>query len=145
LDTIAQSEIIAKMRDAIAAIRPEIVYVVHNGDVHSDHRIAHESAMAVLKSFYMRELGVRRILAYETLSSTDAAAQDPTSIFVPQIHNDISSYLERKLEIMKMFGSELQEGALPRTPSAISALARVRGATVGFEYAETFMLLREID
>ena len=45
---------------------------------------------------------------------------------------------------MDLYASESQPDPMPRGPSAIRALARYRGATVGVEYAEAFMLLREV-
>jgi hypothetical protein len=45
---------------------------------------------------------------------------------------------------MGLYESEAQADPLPRGPSAIRALARYRGATVGVEYAEVFALVREI-
>jgi hypothetical protein len=45
---------------------------------------------------------------------------------------------------MGIYQTELQPEPLPRSPSAIRALARYRGATVGVEYVEAFMLIREV-
>ena len=92
----------------------------------------------------MRELGVRAILSYETLSSTEAAPPQPSRLFAPTVYRDVTSHLEAKLEIMHLYVSEAQPDPLPRGPSAIRALARYRGATIGVEYAEAFMLIREI-
>ena len=86
---------------------------------------------------------VRRVLAYETLSSTDAAAPGDR-FFVPTVFADVGEHLERKLRIMTLYASEKQEHPLPRAESAIRALARFRGASVGIEYAEAFQLVREL-
>lgn len=145
LDTIPVSSMIAELRQVIAALRPRVVYLVHGGDVHSDHRAVFEATTAVLKSFRMAALGVRRLLSYETLSSTDAAPPSPDRAFAPLVFTDITPYLERKLKIMALYRTEAQRDPLPRAPSAIRALARVRGATVGVRYAEAFMLIREVD
>ena len=90
----------------------------------------------------MRALGVSRILAYETLSSTEAAA---TATFVPNVFHDITTTVDRKLEVMSLYATELQPQPLPRSESAIRALARYRGATIAVDYAEAFALVREID
>jgi hypothetical protein len=99
--------------------------------------------MSVLKGFRMGSLGVRRVVAYETLSSTEASAPGDPS-FEPTVFSDIGDFLERKLEIMSMYESEVQQHPLPRSESAIRALARFRGASVGCEYAEAFQLVREL-
>jgi len=145
LDTVPQIDLIDRIREIIQEVKPEQVFLVHDGDVHTDHHAVFVAALSVLKSFYMRKWGVRRILCYETLSSTEAAPPQSFRQFVPNVFHDITSFLERKIEIMGLFETEAQQDPLPRGPSAIRALARYRGATVGVEYAEAFMLIREVD
>jgi len=144
LDTIPQDDIISKIRDSIEQVRPEQVYLVNGGDVHDDHRAVNSAVMSVLKPFYMSRLGVQRVMCYETLSSTEAAPPEPARVFVPNIFSDITGYIDRKIEIMGMYASEVHEDPMPRGPSAIRALARYRGATIGVEHAEAFMLMREL-
>ena len=143
LDTIPQSDLIEKIREVISEAKPEVVYLVHCGDVHSDHQAVFAATMAVLKPFYMARYGVRRVLSYETLSSTEAAPPHPNAVFIPNVFSDVTPHIERKLEIMALYETEIQPDPMPRSPSAIRALARYRGATIGTEYAEAFMLVRE--
>jgi LmbE family N-acetylglucosaminyl deacetylase len=145
LDTVPRSELITALRTVVDDVRPEVVYVTHPGDAHAEHAITFEALTAVLRAFRMRSLGVRRVLAYETLSSTDAAPALPGRAFIPQVSVDITDYLERKLEVMNLYETEAQSDPLPRGPSAIRALARTRGAAVGVEYAEAFVVVRELD
>ena len=56
---------------------------------------------------------------------------------------DINEFLERKLEIMAVYKSELSDFPFPRSIEAIRALAALRGSTAGFMAAEAFQLLRE--
>ena len=46
---------------------------------------------------------------------------------------------------MKVYNSELGEHPFPRSLKNIKALATIRGATVGVEYAEAFQLIKYID
>lgn len=144
LDTVPLAELIPALAAATEKVRPETVYLVHDGDVHTDHHQAFVGIMSVLKTFYMRTHGVQRVLSYETLSSTDAAPPQAGRMFLPAVYHDISPYLERKLEIMALYETEKQDDPMPRGPSAIRALARFRGASIGVEYAEAFMLIREV-
>lgn len=144
LDTTPQADLINAIREVVDKVRPETVYLVNRSDVHTDHHAVFLAAMSVLKAFYMGKFGVRRVLAYETLSSTEAAPPLPERVFIPTVYSDITPYIERKIEIMGLFESEAQPELSPRGGSAIRALARYRGATVGLEYAEAFMLIREI-
>jgi len=136
--------LVRELADVAEEVRPEIVFVPNSSDVHSDHRLVFAACAGAFKSFYMKRLGIRRLLAYETLSETDAATPSPLPPFTPTTFVDISATLERKLEILELFESEIQPEPMPRTLSAVRALARVRGATVGVEAAEAFCLLREV-
>jgi LmbE family N-acetylglucosaminyl deacetylase len=143
LDTLPLNEVIGALRDGVLAIRPEIVFVPHPGDVHSDHRIISNACTAVLKSFHQQSLGVRRILACEVLSETESGTTVSDLPFAPNVFVDITETIEQKLGIVRLYRTEIQDDPLPRTPSTVTALARVRGAAIGVEYAEAFTLLRE--
>jgi LmbE family N-acetylglucosaminyl deacetylase len=145
LDITPLGEVIDGLRKVIEQVRPAVVYLPHYGDVHTDHHVVFLATFSVLKAFYMRAFGVRRVLTYETLSSTEAAPPQAFRAFVPNVYMEMTPYVERKIEIMGLYASESQADPLPRGPAAIRALARFRGATVGVEYAEAFMLVREVD
>jgi N-acetylglucosamine malate deacetylase 1 len=144
LDTLPLSEIIAAFRESVTKADPDLVYVNHWGDVHSDHRVVFEATMSVLKPFYSSIHGVKKVLSYEVLSSTDAMPTNAARVFMPNVYVDVSDFLEEKLRIMALYESELQPAPLPRALDSLHALARYRGATIGVEYAEAFMLVREV-
>jgi LmbE family N-acetylglucosaminyl deacetylase len=137
------SELVQGIRRVIEKVRPDTVFIPNRSDVHSDHRITFQAAAGALKGFYLPSWGIHRVLACEVPSETDAAPPLGESAFLPTVFVDIGTLLDRKIEIMGLYVTEVQTGALPRTPSTIRALARVRGATIGVEYAEAFMLIRE--
>jgi LmbE family N-acetylglucosaminyl deacetylase len=136
--------LVDRLRTLIAEIRPATIFVPHAHDAHDDHGAVHQAALAACKSFYMRELGVSRILAMEILSETDAAPPSAASAFLPTVTVDISGQLARKTAILKLYASELQAGPGPRTIDAVEAQARLAGASVGVAAAERFMLVREL-
>src|SRR5688572_10364303 len=144
LDTIPIGELMVPIEKIVNDIHPEIVYLIHGGDIHTDHYSLHTAAMSVFKPFYMKRRGIRRVLAYETLSSTDAAPARGERMFMPNVFSDITPYMDRKLDIMRLYETEIHQEPMPRSPSAIRALARFRGSTISTEYAEAFMMLREV-
>jgi len=145
LDRLPLEEIINAIREVITAAKPDAVYVNHSGDVHSDHRVVFEATMSVLKPFYSARYGVKRVLSYEVLSSTDAMPPNVGRTFVPNIFTDISRFIDRKLEIMSLYSSEVHPYPMPRSLESIRALARLRGSTIGVEHAEAFSLVREVN
>jgi LmbE family N-acetylglucosaminyl deacetylase len=91
---------------------------------------------------WFRYPSINRILAYETLSETDFGLSTEQA-FRPNVFVDIESFLDRKLQAMEVYKSEMGEFPFPRSREAIRALAAVRGAASGFKAAEAFELLRE--
>ena len=81
-------------------------------------------------------------LAYETLSETEFNL-DPSQTFIPNVFMEISPYLEQKLELLRIYLTEMGEFPFSRSEQNIRALATIRGATAGFTSAEAFMLIRE--
>ena len=80
----------------------------------------------------------------ETLSETEFAPSTKEDSFIPNVFIDISEFFEKKIEIMKVFESEISEHPFPRSIRNLEALATLRGSTAGCEYAESFVLLKEI-
>jgi LmbE family N-acetylglucosaminyl deacetylase len=80
----------------------------------------------------------------ETLSETEFAPSTKEDSFIPNVFVDISDFMERKIEIMNIFTTEIATHPFPRSERNIKALATFRGATAGCNYAESFVLLKEI-
>jgi N-acetylglucosamine malate deacetylase 1 len=140
LDDLPMGDLVSAFSAVFASFAPEEVLVPHRGDVHTDHRVTFDVVAACVKWF--RYPSVQRVLAYETVSETEFGLSRETA-FQPNYFVDIAPYLDRKLEIMTAYPSELDEFPFPRSLHAIRALAEWRGASAGYRAAEAFELLRE--
>jgi LmbE family N-acetylglucosaminyl deacetylase len=141
LDIYPLGEIVKKISAYIRQIEPSIIYLHHHGDVHTDHKVAFDVVYSSTKNF--RFPFIERILMFETLSETEFAPAIAKNAFIPNVFNDITPYLNKKIEIMKLFTTEQMEEPHPRAISTIIALSRLRGSRIGVEFAEAFMLLYE--
>lgn len=144
LDSLPRGDLIRQIRQIVQSVRPELLFVPNRSDVHSDHRVISDVMQSVAKSFYMKQLGISRVLACEVPSETDASSGLDDRPFQPNYFVDVSGTICRKLDIMSLYGSQVHPDPLPRSLSALQALARVRGASIGVSHAEAFMLIREI-
>lgn len=142
VDEYSMSELIGKISKVINEVKPNIIYLPFKGDVHSDHRKIFEASYSCTKVF--RYPFIKKIYMMETLSETEFAPGVKEDAFVPNSFVDISKYLDKKIEIMKIFKSEIGEHPFPRSERNLRALATLRGATCRCEYAESFMLLKEL-
>jgi LmbE family N-acetylglucosaminyl deacetylase len=81
---------------------------------------------------------------YECLSETELAPPLPERIFSPNFFVDISEYIDLKIDIMRIYESEIKKHPFPRSEETIRALALFRGAQCAAQYAESFAMLRGI-
>lgn len=142
LDTVPLQAVIADLKEALGETTFDTVYMVHHGDVHSDHRVVYEAAVAVLKPFAGG--GAREILSYETASSTNLAPPTVERCFLPHVYCDITAFIDAKLDILSLYEGEIADAPHPRSLEAVRALARYRGSTVSVDYAEAFMMVRKV-
>lgn len=135
-----------KLNDAISKIvqeiKPDEVYLPHRGDMQIDHKMIVDASMVALRPRYKHV--VKRIYAYETLSETGWDIPNTVNEFIPTVYNDITEYIDKKIEALVSFKSQMAEFPNARSVQAVKALAMYRGATVNVAAAEAFSLIREI-
>ncbi|ACA46590.1 PIG-L family deacetylase [Clostridium botulinum] len=139
---ISFEKIIDGISEFINKIKPEIIYMPNRSDIHTDHQIAVKAIWSCTKAF--RYPFIKKILMYECVSETDAAPALPENVFIPNVFSDITEYIDKKIEILKLYDSEIGLPPFPRSIDNIMALARYRGSSVSRQFAEAFMLVRDI-
>lgn len=142
LDTYSKSELITDVSSYIKSIQPEIIYLPYRNDVHSDHAVVFDAVSACTKSF--RYPCIKKVRVYETISETEFSIRPDDFGFKPNLWIDVSQYLERKIDIMKLYKDEIGQHPFPRSEQNIRALATFRGATAGVFAAEAYMSLMDI-
>ena len=141
LDQVPVRELVAEFKRVLETRNPEVLYLPYRGDIHTDHKAVFDAVASCSKWF--RQKSIRSVLCYEVLSETEFAINPDLPGFKPNVFVDISPFIQRKLEIMNIYTSEIGQFPFPRSERAIRALAELRGAQSGCEAAEAFILLRE--
>lgn len=142
LDSIALLDIVRIIEALIAEYRPDTVFTHHTGDVNIDHRRMHEAAITACRP--RRSHPVRTFLSFEVPSSTEWQLPGSGLAFTPNWFVDISAFLGRKLAALDAYAAELRDWPHPRSRQGVEHLARWRGATIGVDAAEAYMLGRQI-
>lgn len=142
LDSLPITNLISKISKYISKIQPEIVFTNSNCDIHSDHHAVFRAVINATKPF--KAGYIKKILMYETISETNVVPSLYENNFSPNFFVNISEYIEKKLNIMSIYKSEVMQYPLPRSLDSIKALARYRGSQCGVGYAEAFTMVREI-
>ena len=139
-DTIPLLDFIREIEKFSANLNPALILCHDYSDLNIDHRIVHQ---AVLAAFRPNGKNSPSILAFETLSSTECQDQSLYR-FTPNYYVNIENFLDKKIEAIKSYKSELREYPHPRSLKGIEILAQKRGLEVGLKYAEAFRLIRSV-
>ncbi len=143
LDSVPGYQLSLRLHQLILDLQVDTIYIPHRGDIHKDHYHTFEAALVAARP--INNNLVRRIYAYETLSETEWAAPYANDAFIPTRFVDITHTLEKKIEAFQCFTTQIKLPPHPRSIENIRNLARYRGATVGLQAAEAFMVIREIE
>jgi hypothetical protein len=96
-------------------------------------------------SKWFRRKHLRRIMCYEVLSETGFNLNPTAPVFSPTCYIPVDeAFIERKIDIMKTYQTEMAPFPFPRSTEAIRALAGLRGSECGAAAAEAFVVVREV-
>lgn len=142
LDSIPAYKLSIELNKLINDLDITTLYIPHRGDIHNDHKITFETALVAARP--VNGCPVNAIYAYETLSETEWAPPFGDDAFIPTVFENIEDYISKKIEAFKCYSTQIKQFPHSRSIKAIKAKASFRGATVGVDNAEAFMLIRRI-
>ena len=142
MDTICLLEIAQAIETLIAEHQPDTVLTHYVGDVNIDHRRLHEAVVVACRP--QQGHPVKRLLSFEVPSSTEWQLPGSAPSFAPNWFVDISATLDRKLAALEIYANEVRAWPHPRSRQGVEHLAHWRGATVGMDAAEAFVLGRQL-
>lgn len=142
LDGMDLLDVVKHIESFVERYRPALLLTHHSGDVNIDHRVVHDAVISACRP--QPGHPVKELLFFEVPSSTEWRPPASASAFCPNYFVDISATLPKKLEALNAYAPELRPFPHPRSIKAVTALAHWRGATVGVEAAEAFILGRKL-
>lgn len=142
MDSVALLDVVKEVEALVAAHRPLTVLTHHAGDLNVDHRRTHEAVVTACRP--QRGHPVKTLLCFEVASSTEWQLPGSAATFAPNWFVDVSSFFERKKLALDAYAAEMREWPHPRSLQGVEHLARWRGAVIGVEAAEAFVLGRHL-
>lgn len=142
-DSISLLSITKVVEKYINKIKPDIIYTHHGGDLNIDHKLTFQAVITACRpqpGFF-----VKKILTFETPSSTEWSLKGIGEIFAPNYYNDITDFIDKKIEVLKIYKDEMRAYPHPRSYEGVQILAKFRGMTVGYKYAEALEIIRELN
>ncbi len=140
LDTVPVLELAREVSIVIKVADPEVIYTHWRGDLNQDHRAVAEAVLIATR--FATGSRVKRLLACEIPESTSQAFGFPP--FQPNVFVNISDHLRRKARALRCYKSERREPPHPRSEAGVVTHAGFRGGAAGLDFAEAFVLLREV-
>ena len=142
MDSLDLLDIVRYIEDKINDYSPEMVITHHAGDLNIDHRLVNQATVTACRP----QPGhlVKTLLFFEIPSSTEWQISSVATTFVPNWFVDITSYVELRIQAIEAYTEEMRPWPHSRSLEAMEHLIRWRGASVGVEAAEAFMLGRTL-
>lgn len=140
MDSVDLLDVVKSVEACIDKLQPDIVITHHSNDLNIDHRIVHKAVLTACRP--QPGISVKKILCFEVPSSTEWQSPYTEPNFTPNWFEDISETLDLKIEALKAYSSEMRKWPHSRSIKAVKHLAKWRGATVGCNAVESFMLIR---
>jgi len=134
-------EVIKPLEKATEKFNPDVVFT-HNYDVNQDHRAIFEASLVAFRTLW--DGAVSKVMFYEVLSSTEQVPPRLEWAFVPDVFFNIEPWIDVKVKAMQCYPTEMDEFPYPRSAEGIRTLAKYRGMAVNLNFAEAFMLKREV-
>lgn len=141
-DKVALLDIVKVVEGHIKKIKPALIYTHFTGDMNVDHRMTARAVLTAARP--VPGCSVEAIYLFEVLSSTEWGVPGDDA-FRPDSFVDVSSFLEKKIEAMKAYATEINEPPHPRSLEGIRTLAGYRGGVVGKKYCEAFVTARSVE
>jgi LmbE family N-acetylglucosaminyl deacetylase len=142
-DTIPLLDIVKIIEDLLENVAAEVVYTHHGGDLNVDHMIVHRATLTATRPGTKSAAGA--VYAYEVPSATEWSFQQFSPPFHPNVFIDISRTLEKKIQAMGCYETEVKAFPHPRSSEALASIARRWGSVAGLGAAEAFELVRLIE
>lgn len=139
MDTVPLLNIVKEIEKIKKKIKPTIMYTHFSNDLNVDHRIAYQAAITASRPSPSET--IKKIFCFEILSSTEWGDKNK-EIFSPNFFIDISKFINKKLQAIKIYDKEIKKSPNARSLENIKNLASFRGSTVGAYYAEAFFIER---
>lgn len=135
-------ELNKKIVEILGEFEPHIVLCPFP-DRHIDHRVVFESVMVATRPVAIGRC-IKLLAAYETLSETHWNAPNIEPNFMPSCFVDISVQINKKINALGCYESQIPPFPGSRSLDAVKSLAMFRGTQAGFAYGEAFQVIRMI-
>ena len=137
-DVISIRKIVNEIDNLIEKYNVDAIFFPQPG-FHQDHEIVYKACYASL-----RPSSDKRYPQLAALYEYPASCWGPTNFDGGLMYVDITFHIDKKIEALRCYKSQLRSEFHLFSPETIRIMAQLRGREAGVEYAEAFRVLRFI-
>jgi N-acetylglucosamine malate deacetylase 1 len=141
MDSIDLLDVVQYVEGLINEFRPDVILTHHSNDLNIDHCIVSQAVITACRP--QNNCPVKSILFFEVPSSTEWQINS-LDVFSPNFFEDVTNYMYKKTKALESYAMEMREWPHPRSMEGVTHLAKWRGATIGVDTAEAFVVGRII-
>lgn len=133
----AHRDMVETIEAEIKEFKPDYIFTHYEGDLHSDHHITSMVTQQAARLWQRHSEGhkVKGLYFMEVLSSTNWGKND----FKPDTYIEATADdMQCKVQALAVYHNVVRPMPHPRSVDCIKALAILRGADIGYTYAEAF-------
>lgn len=139
MDSVDLLDVVKYVEKLIHKFKPNLVLTHHSNDLNIDHRIVSQAVCTACRP--QNNYSVKSIYFFEVPSSTEWQINS-SNAFSPHLFEDITDYLAKKIKALEIYSMEMRDWPHSRSIEGVTHLAKWRGATVGVDSAESFIVGR---
>ena len=141
MNTVSHLELVQFVESCIDDWKADAIINHHPSDTNNDHVQTSYAVQAASRLFQRRENvpPLKELLYMEVLSSTEWSLDTSSNRFIPNCFVEIGKDgIDLKIKALFAYKGVMRPYPHPRSEEAITALATIRGAQAGCNYAEAF-------
>jgi LmbE family N-acetylglucosaminyl deacetylase len=140
IDLLDVIKVIERVKDEI---KPNVIYTHFENDLNIDHRVVFQAVLTACRPVIGET--VKEIYSFEIPSSTEWVSPfNGANCFRPNVFTDITDTIDKKIEALRLYETEVKEYPHPRSPEALRIIAQRWGVMCGLKFAEPLILIRGI-
>lgn len=131
-------DMVESIEAEIKSFQPDYIFTHNEKDLHSDHAITSMVTQQAARLWQRHSSGhkVKGLYFMEILSSTNWSGHS----FKPDTYVEVSKEdVEAKIDALKVYQNVVRPAPHPRSEECVKSLAVIRGADIGYKYAEGFV------
>lgn len=152
LINVEHKDLMSFLEGAFLTVHPDVVVTHHPSDLHTDHAVVSKICQEAVRlpqrciEGFGAIRNISKFMFMEVPSSTDWSFTKSSDAFNPTCFVELrEGDIERKIKALSIYDKVVRPHPHPRSVQNIRALSVIRGSNAGYNFAEAFQVVFELE